>query len=52
MYPLLFLILSYRNRLHTRGLQKGDYIIKRCVLAGAEKIRTIVSTEGRKTAEY
>ena len=36
----------------TRRSQKGDWVIKKCVLVEGKKIGKVIDTESKKLAEY
>ena len=44
--------LSTAKPVASQRSQKGDWVIKKCVLVERKKIRKMISTEGKKLAEY
>jgi hypothetical protein len=38
-------LIAFCSHMQARWLQKGDRVIKKCVLVGMKKIHTMVSTE-------
>ena len=52
MSQIFFNFFRSKNPAITQRSQKGDWVIKRCVLVECKKISKMIGTEGRKPTEY
>lgn len=52
MSQIFFKFFRSKNPAITQRSQKGDWVIKKCVLVEGKKISKIIDTEGEIPAEY